>query len=67
LDLIGFCNLAHLTIVSTPETSRNQYKPAHNREMSAATGKSVQPMLATLGHPPTGERWTFESKWDGTA
>lgn len=22
-------------------------------------------MLATLGHPPTGERWAFESKWDG--
>jgi bifunctional non-homologous end joining protein LigD len=33
--------------------------------MSAATGKPVPPMLATLGHPPTGERWAFESKWDG--
>ncbi|WP_258537555.1 MULTISPECIES: RNA ligase family protein [unclassified Rhodococcus (in: high G+C Gram-positive bacteria)] len=22
-------------------------------------------MLATLGNPPTGERWAFESKWDG--
>lgn len=66
LDLIGFCNLAHLTIVSTSETSRNQYRPAHSREMSAATGKSVQPMLATLGRPLTGECWAFESKWDGT-
>jgi len=25
--------------------------------MSAATGKPVPPMLATLGNPPTGERW----------
>jgi len=25
--------------------------------MSAATGKPVPPMLATLGQPPTGERW----------
>jgi len=33
--------------------------------MSAATGKPVPPMLATLGHPPTRERWAFESKWDG--
>ncbi|UUE28419.1 hypothetical protein LRQ08_31260 (plasmid) [Rhodococcus qingshengii] len=33
--------------------------------MSAATGKPVPPMLATLGQPPTGERWAFESKWDG--
>nr|WP_251014264.1 hypothetical protein [Rhodococcus qingshengii] len=33
--------------------------------MSAATGKPVPPMLATLGHPPTGERWAFGSKWDG--
>lgn len=33
--------------------------------MSAVTGKPVPPMLATLGHPPTGERWAFESKWDG--
>lgn len=31
--------------------------------MSAATGKSVEPMLATLGRPLTGERWAFESKW----
>jgi len=22
-------------------------------------------MLAALGHPPTGECWAFESKWDG--
>ncbi|OFV78045.1 hypothetical protein RERY_13010 [Rhodococcus erythropolis] len=28
-------------------------------------GKPVPPMLATLGNPPTGERWAFESKWDG--
>ncbi|WP_336874248.1 non-homologous end-joining DNA ligase [Rhodococcus qingshengii] len=33
--------------------------------MSPATGKPVPPMLATLGTPPTGERWAFESKWDG--
>jgi bifunctional non-homologous end joining protein LigD len=33
--------------------------------MSAVTGKPVPPMLATLGQPPTGERWAFESKWDG--
>ncbi|TYQ00827.1 UNVERIFIED_ORG: bifunctional non-homologous end joining protein LigD [Nocardia globerula] len=25
----------------------------------------MPPMLATLGHPPTGERWAWESKWDG--
>ncbi|MDA3637675.1 ATP-dependent DNA ligase [Rhodococcus sp. C-2] len=33
--------------------------------MSATAGKPVPPMLATLGQPPTGERWAFESKWDG--
>ncbi|MBT2269006.1 hypothetical protein [Rhodococcus erythropolis] len=33
--------------------------------MSAATGKPVPSMLATLGQPPTGERYAFESKWDG--
>ncbi|MFD6517882.1 non-homologous end-joining DNA ligase [Rhodococcus sp. NPDC060176] len=33
--------------------------------MSPATGKPVPPMLATLGNPPTGEHWAFESKWDG--
>lgn len=33
--------------------------------MSPATGKPVPPMLATLGHPPTGERWAWEGKWDG--
>jgi len=25
--------------------------------MSATAGKPVPPMLATLGQPPTGERW----------
>ena len=67
--LARFCSLSHIAIVSTsenwPKTGRNQYKPAHSGEMSATSGKPVPPMLATLGHPPTGERWAFESKWDG--
>ena len=28
--------------------------------MSVVTGKPVPPMLARLGHPPTGERWEVE-------
>lgn len=47
----------HFTIVSTAKTTRNQLNPAQTRHMSPATGKPVPPMLATLGHPPTGERW----------
>lgn len=51
--------------LNLPKTAANQDKPAHSREMSPATGRPVLPMLATLGNPPTGERWAFESKWDG--
>ncbi|MFI7166507.1 hypothetical protein ACIBM3_29015 [Rhodococcus erythropolis] len=47
------------------ENSRDAGQPAHSGQMSPATGKPVPPMLATLGHPPTGERWAFESKLDG--
>ncbi len=68
LILARFCSLAHIAIVST---SRKLAEPSTNPRtvegMSAATGKPVPPMLATLGQPPTGERWAFESKWDATA
>lgn len=51
--------------LNLPKTAAKQDKPAHSGQMSPATGKPVPPMLATLGNPPTGERWAFESKWDG--